>query len=90
MFGDWKRLEMGLRGVGCGQSHLGLKAHGGERALGSLGPFVGIEQVYLMADFGGEVLNVSRVGADDRNTGALGTLTPGGGMEASGGSHFFI
>lgn len=75
MFGDWKRLEMGLRGVGCGQSHLGLKAHGGERTLGSSGPFVGIEQVYLMAGFGGEVLNVGRVGIDDRNTGALGTLS---------------
>lgn len=54
MFGDWKHLEMGLRGVGCGQSRLGLKARGGERTLGSLGPFVGIEQVYLMAGFGGE------------------------------------
>ena len=40
-----------------------------------MGPFVGIEQVYLMAEFGGEVLNVGRVGTDDRNTGALGTLS---------------
>lgn len=31
--------------------------------------------MYLMADFGGEVLNVGRVGTDDRNTGALGTLS---------------
>lgn len=28
-----------------------------------------------MADFGGEVLNVGRVGIDDRNTGALGTFS---------------
>ena len=68
MLGDGERLEMGLRRVGCGQSHLGLKARGGERTLGSLGPFVGIEQVNLTAGFGGEALSVGSVGTDDRNT----------------------
>lgn len=45
MFRDWKHLEMGLRGVGCGQSHLGRKAHGADSTRGSFGACCGDKQM---------------------------------------------